>query len=47
MQAYTEDEYAALLRACGFGEVRFFPSLTGAPDEGQADLLAITARAED
>ena len=43
-QAYTEEEYAALLRDCGFGEVAFFPALDGGPGEGQPELQVIVAR---
>jgi hypothetical protein len=32
MQAYSEDEYHALLTGCGFRDVRFLPTLVG--DEG-------------
>lgn len=46
MQAYTDEEYRALLSECGFGEISFFPSLTGQPEAGWEDLLAITARKE-
>jgi SAM-dependent methyltransferase len=28
-QAYSEDEYRALLEACGFGGLRFYPALAG------------------
>ena len=43
-QAYTDEEYRSLLLACGFGEIEFYPSLRGNPDESQADLIAIVAR---
>ena len=43
-QAYSEADYAALLADCGFGEITFFPSLTGAVDPSQDGLLAIVAR---
>jgi SAM-dependent methyltransferase len=42
-QAYTDDEYAALLTECGFGDITFHPSLTGEGDESQAAFMAITA----
>jgi SAM-dependent methyltransferase len=41
MQAYTNDEYSALLRAHGFVGVRLYPSLGGQMQEG---LLAIAAQ---
>jgi SAM-dependent methyltransferase len=43
-QAYLEDEYKSLLQACGFEDVRFFPSLEGIEDPSQSELLAVTAR---
>jgi SAM-dependent methyltransferase len=43
-QAYTDDELRALLQACGFGDVRFYPSLTGVEDPTQTGLMVITAR---
>jgi len=43
-QAYTQMEYAELLRACGFSNVAFTPSLTGAPEPDQPDMLVVTAR---
>jgi hypothetical protein len=43
-QAYTREDFRDLLAACGFGEVTFYPSLTGAVDETQSELFAITAR---
>jgi len=44
MQAYTDDEYHALLIECGFDEVTFYPSLRGDVDKTQPMLMAITAR---
>ena len=44
MQAYSNDDYAALLHAVGYTDVTFYPSLIGEPDESQSSLLAITAR---
>ena len=44
-QAYDQAGYTRLLAACGFGDPRFFPSLTGGVDETQDTLLAIVARA--
>jgi SAM-dependent methyltransferase len=46
-QAYTQPEYEQLLRSCGFGDITFVPSLTGAPDPGQPDMLVIAARKTD
>ena len=43
-QAYTEREYAELLRACGFVDVAFHPALTGSSAPEPADLLVIVAR---
>lgn len=43
-QAYTREDFRDLLVECGFGEVTFYPSLTGAVDETQSELFAITAR---
>ncbi len=43
-QAYSDDEYGALLSECGFDDIQFFPSLTGAADESQGHYLAIVAR---
>jgi len=46
MQAYTDEQYLSLLVECGFGEVAFYPSLTGIVDEAQSELMAIVARKE-
>jgi ubiquinone/menaquinone biosynthesis C-methylase UbiE len=43
-QAYTSDDLRALLQACGFGEVCFYPSLMGVEDPSQPELPAVTAR---
>lgn len=43
-QAYTEEEYIALLRQCDFTEVALLPALTGEPVAEQTDLLVIVAR---
>jgi SAM-dependent methyltransferase len=46
-QAYSNDEFAALLNECGFANVQFYPSLLGVPDESQGDtakMMAIVAR---
>ena len=42
-QAYTNPQYRDLLVESGFGEVAFYPSLTGNIDESQPELLAIVA----
>jgi hypothetical protein len=42
-QAYNQADYQQLLVECGFGEVCFYPSLTGLTDPEQEQLLAITA----
>ena len=42
MQAYTQDEYRALLTECGFGDIEFYASLNG-DDDVQPGLLAILA----
>jgi SAM-dependent methyltransferase len=43
MQAYSDDEYRALLRECGFGDVEFVASLSGGSDV-MDELFAIVAR---
>ena len=43
-QAYTQPEYTALLEACGFSDVSFAASLTGAPEPDQPELLVVLAR---
>jgi hypothetical protein len=44
MQAYTNEEYRSLLAECGFGDIRFYPSLGGAGDDPQGDLIAILSQ---
>ena len=44
LQAYTPEEYQALLERCGFTAVTFVPSLKGEPDETQPDFYVIVAR---
>ncbi len=44
MQAYSREGYLDLLREGGFGQVRFYPSLTGDVDEAQSQLFALVAR---
>ncbi|MBN1889864.1 MAG: class I SAM-dependent methyltransferase [Thermoflexales bacterium] len=43
-QAYTDEQYRAMLAGCGFGAITFYPALTGAEDETQRDLFVIVAR---
>jgi hypothetical protein len=45
LQAYTDVEYHALLRATGFGEVTTYGSLTGSDDDAEPGLTVLTARA--
>ena len=44
MQAYTDEQYRYALQIAGFTDITFYPSLIGAPDERQPDLIAIVAR---
>ena len=46
MQAYTDAEYRALLSECGFGDIRFHPSMGGDEDERESGLVVITSRKE-
>jgi SAM-dependent methyltransferase len=41
MQAYTNEDYRALLESCGFGGVTFHPSLEGNPAATEGDLIAV------
>lgn len=43
-QAYTDDEYRSLLNASGFGEVRFYPSLTGEAGLAADGLMVVLSR---
>ncbi|NLX37252.1 MAG: class I SAM-dependent methyltransferase [Chloroflexi bacterium] len=43
-QAYSSEQYMALLEGAGFVGLTFYPSLLGEPDPEQSALLAITAR---
>ena len=43
MQAYTDEEYVALLKGHGFARVRTFPSLFGPDGEKDEAMMAITA----
>ena len=40
-QAYSEDEYRALLTGCGFGDIGIYPAL--ASESATADFCAIVA----
>lgn len=44
MQAYTDEQYRALLAACGYRDVRFYPSLKGEADESTNWLCVIVAQ---
>jgi SAM-dependent methyltransferase len=44
MQAYTGEQYQALLTTCGYHHVRFYPSLTGDEDASAHWLCAIVAQ---
>ena len=41
MEAYTQDEYRALVNDCGFGDVTVYPSLGGIEDPTQEGLIAL------
>ncbi len=43
-QAYTKDEYRPLLAECGFGKIRFFPSIGNSKDTMTKGLMCILAR---
>ncbi len=43
-QAYTDEQYRALLTECGFASVEFHPSLEGAEAEPGRELFVILAR---
>jgi len=44
MQAYTDEQYRALLETCGYRDVRFYPSLKGEVDESTNWLCAVVAQ---
>lgn len=44
MQAYSREGYVDLLHGCGFGDVRFHPSLTGSEEGAHPGLVALLAR---
>ena len=41
VQAYTDEQYRSLLVDSGLAAVTFYPSLTGSPDEAQAQLVVV------
>jgi SAM-dependent methyltransferase len=43
-QAYTDEEYRALLAECGFSKVAFYSSLDGSVDGPRGDLVAVVAQ---
>ncbi|MBN2447401.1 MAG: class I SAM-dependent methyltransferase [Phycisphaerae bacterium] len=45
-QAYTDEQYCELLRASGFEDIAFLPSLMGKPDADQPGLIAVCARSK-
>ena len=45
-QAYSGDDYRALLQASGFSQPTFFSSLRGALDQSQSDFFAILCNVE-
>ena len=44
LQAYTDEEYQALLTDCGFGDVKFYAALGSEAEEPRGELMAIVAR---
>ncbi len=44
MQAYTDEQYRALLATCGYHDVRFYPSLQGEVAESTNWLCALVAQ---
>jgi SAM-dependent methyltransferase len=44
MQAYTDEEYLALLAECGFGGAVIYPSLGGNADSPRSSLLGILSQ---
>lgn len=46
-QAYTNEEYQALLVECGFGEVTFYPTLAASASSPEDDLIGILSRKEE
>jgi SAM-dependent methyltransferase len=47
LQAYTDQDYAAVLDKSGFSDVRLYPSLSGDRPERENDLLVIVGRKQD
>ena len=43
-QAYTDEQYRSLLEKCGFGEVMFYPSLSGDRDDSQSDFIVLACQ---
>jgi SAM-dependent methyltransferase len=43
-QAYTNEQYRALLVECGFSEVAFHPSMGGSADSAVSDLMVVLAQ---
>jgi SAM-dependent methyltransferase len=41
-QAYTDEEYRAILESAGFGSISFYPSLSGIEDPEQTGVFAVT-----
>ncbi len=44
MQAYTDAQYRALLSECGFGDIRFRPSMGGDATKHDSGLVVITSQ---
>jgi hypothetical protein len=44
MQAYTDEEMAAIFEEAGFASLQCLPSLEGVPSEGQEDLKVWKAK---
>jgi hypothetical protein len=44
MQAYTNEEYGALLRETGFREIEFLDSMTGDEEDRNEHLMVIVGR---
>jgi SAM-dependent methyltransferase len=44
MQAYTDEDYQALIAQAGFDDLHFYGELGGQPGSPQTDFIAITAR---
>jgi hypothetical protein len=43
-QAYTDQDLTTLLQYHGFGEIKFYPTLSGVADRTQQDFMAVVAR---